>query len=256
MKSRISMFFSAIVLVLIPASILAMDAPTMRQWARWVVQAGHMLTRQTPTGNAQAQLNITNDTDPFKTLTKEDQRQIILLLSLYDTAKTLPAAAKIINSLAQVNTQLNALINDPTFCLQLTKHLAYEFNSSYEKVWSALQTECSKSNLISQQELRKDLRHLCKNAKGFNPIFTVQSLNKLLHQGADLNYIYENEGPALIIAIYYGGYDLACALIEAGADPSATDTEGKSALELAVEIAKNDELINCIKQAIAKQQTR
>jgi len=256
MKSRVNIFLSAVLLSTTLSTIQSMDLPGTMRAARWVTRTGQMLLGNRPIANAQSQLTISNDPDPFTQLKKGDQAQIITLLSLYGVAQSLENAAKMINSLAQVNKGLNQLINDPSFCRDLTKYLAYQFNSSNEKVWSAMQTECAKRNLLLQAELQKDLHHLCINAKRFNPMVIVQSLKKLLDRGADLNYVYENEGPALIIALYYGSEDLACALIESGANPLATDVQGKSALEIAVERSQNEYLIQFIKQAIAKKQTQ
>ncbi len=252
MKSRINIFFSAVLFLATLTTLQAMDLPGAKRIGRWVTRAGQMLTGTRSTANAGSQLTVTNDPNPFEQLTKADQGQIILLLSIYGTAQSLEAAAQTINSLAQVNRGLNQLINDPGFCSELTKYLAHKFNTTNEKVWSALQTQCAKETLTFQSELRKDLRYLCMKAKEMSPDVVVRSLRRLLNYGADLNYVYKNEGPALIIAIYYGSYDLARALIESGANPLATDTEGKSALEIAKEFTTDNGLIFAIEQAIAK----
>src|SRR5947207_2144726 len=66
--------------------------------------------------------------DPFTSLLPEIQQEIIGLLATTSTAQTLEEAARNISNLALVNTQLNAFINNPQFCLKIIKHLAETFD--------------------------------------------------------------------------------------------------------------------------------
>lgn len=89
----------------------------------------------------------------FTSLPKDMQNNIIQLLSIYATATSLESAAFTINSLAQVNKELNELINEPQFCLKIIKHLAIKFKCSDQEVAEALQTQEAKRRLKIQNQL-------------------------------------------------------------------------------------------------------
>jgi hypothetical protein len=87
----------------------------------------------------------------FTGLPAEDASHIASFLITNKNAQSLEVVAMTINSLAQVNTQLNKLINGDNFCLQLIKHLAKKFNCSDETAAMALRTEGAKKRLKYQR---------------------------------------------------------------------------------------------------------
>jgi len=119
----------------------------------------------------------------FTELPKDIQNQIIELTSLYSTAESIDIAARTINSLAQVNKELNQKINDPKFCLQLIKHLSEKFGLSNEVVAKKLHTQEAKRRLA----LQKELSNVCKFAFAKN----IEPIKKLYENGADLEFTYE-----------------------------------------------------------------
>ena len=136
--------------------------------------------------------NILLGAEEFKpnklSLPPEDQYIISNLLFTNINANTLMSAAKAINALAQVNNELNKLINDSVFCLQLIKYLAEKFNCSDETVAMALQTYESQNRLKIQKLLEK---LLCK--KLFNEK-TINSFYKKYKNYVDLNFTYQTYG--------------------------------------------------------------
>lgn len=92
-------------------------------------------------------------TPEFSNLSLETQYYIIDLLAKVSTATSLPEAAHTINSLAQVNHDLNDLINDPQFCLRIIKNLAKQFDCSDMKAALVLQTKEAKRRVALQQGL-------------------------------------------------------------------------------------------------------
>lgn len=122
----------------------------------------------------------------FELLPKEIQQTIIFLLSKRTNATTLKDAAHAINSLAQVNKQLNDLINDPVFCLQIIKRLAQQFDCSDETAAAALQTQEAKNRLALQKKLKKLFTAEKFDKNSFDQLYKEH--NKYV----DLNFTYRS----------------------------------------------------------------
>jgi hypothetical protein len=122
----------------------------------------------------------------FINLPQDMQNIIIGLLAENSSAKSLAFAARTINSLTLVNHYLHDFINEPTFCLQLIKHLAQQFNCSDETAAQALQTQEAKKRLTIQREFKT--LFLTKN------IFDEKEFNRLYEKyknHVDLNFTYK-----------------------------------------------------------------
>src|SRR5260221_7134031 len=120
----------------------------------------------------------------FTSLPKEIQQTVIAFLSARNSATTLADAARAINSLAQVNTQLNELISDPVFCLQIIKHLAQQFDCSDETAAAALQTTEAKHRLAVQKQFEQLFTHSEFNEELFNELYEKYK------NYVDLNFTY------------------------------------------------------------------
>ena len=137
-----------------------------------------------------------SDPFPFTQLPKDMRDQIILLLTLDTQASSLKEAAKTINSLAQVNKELNKFINDPVFCLKLIKHLAEKFNCTDEEAAEELHIQEAKRRLKIQHQLLYMLLNGCyyiKNETVITPEATL-FLDSAYEQGIDLGFTYEHNG--------------------------------------------------------------
>src|SRR6266404_2029377 len=107
----------------------------------------------------QKQANEPYSSFAFTSLPKDMQHHIIHLLSLYTTADSLETAAFTINALAQVNHELNGLINNPLFCLEIIKNCAKKFNLSEQAVAKTLKTKEAKR----REKLQDKLYQLCSS---------------------------------------------------------------------------------------------
>ena len=226
---------------------------------------------------------------PFTQLPKEMQNQIIYFLSLNTTASSLKEAAFTINSLAQVNHELNKLINGPAMCLELIKHLAKKFNCSDEQAAKALQTKEAKRRAELQNKLY--IRCITEVWK-INTLKNIPSLESLIGQGVDLEFTYNTPTSkvfatpltiaisakngmlktlcslgnkyfdinqytpsgttALIFAISLKAAGKTEILLNAGADPNLADFTGLTPLAAAQQ-TDNQEIINLIQDAIVKK---
>lgn len=126
----------------------------------------------------------------FTDLPPEIQNHIIEFASLYSTAQLLNNAGRAINSLAQVNKELNQKINDPIFCLQLIKHLAKRFHCTDFDACEALQTHAAKQRL----ELQRQLYTLCRNIEPLDYYKKPVSLLYSDKKHINMSGIYVNEG--------------------------------------------------------------
>lgn len=132
----------------------------------------------------------------------EIQQTIIFFLSQRNSATTLKDAAYAINSLAQVNKQLNNLINNPQFCLHIIKSLAQQFNCSDEAAAEALSTKEAKNRLVVQKKFEELFAYKKFDKKLFDQLYTQY------HKYVDLNFTYrdsqkikfDNRNTILIIA--------------------------------------------------------
>lgn len=126
---------------------------------------------------------LSNETS-FLDLTQDVQQKIIGLLIIASTTDTIEESLKAISALAQVNKELNSLINDPQFCLQLIKKLAAKYDTSDFAACLQLRTQEGKR----RYEIQSSLLSLCKDE---NPL--KERFEFLYAQGADLNFIYSFE---------------------------------------------------------------
>ncbi len=159
---------------------------------RWVEVVGEILLDE-----AHIQ-DLTHFTD----LPPEILTRIIYLLHENAAAQSLEDVAKNINTLVLVNTDLNALINHPSFCLSLIKYLSQKFNRSDQEIAEALQTQEAKGRLKLQ---RKFYNLLCEDNTSSMQILK-QELEQLLIDGADVNFTYSADygepGEMLLERIY------------------------------------------------------
>jgi hypothetical protein len=96
---------------------------------------------------------ITDESSPLSQLSLEMRSKIVSFLLTGKNTNNLQTCAKTINALAQVNKDLNELINDPHFCLQLIKRLAQRFNCSDFTAVAALKTKEARRRLLLQTKL-------------------------------------------------------------------------------------------------------
>ncbi len=251
MKRLINAFFSAILLLgavstieaMLPGKRLVKSAKKkVSHWAEVIEQA---LSGEIPTTVAITQLNtISNDSSPFSELPKHERNQIIFSISQFGISNDLTTTGKAINNLAQVNKELNTLINDPVIYFNISRDLANRFSCSNEEVARALQTEQAKRELFIQQELFD----LCMNKNKLNEIEMTSSLLQLINNGVDLNFIYKNGDFPLMLAIYVNPV-LAPALIELGAKLNIIDKENNTPLK-AAQLTGNNDLVKLIESKL------
>jgi hypothetical protein len=223
--------------------------------------------------NAPMKLLLTNF--KFNELFPELRKQIIFSLSSYTTAKSLKEAAFTINSLAQVDKEINQLINDPQFCLKNIKYLAQKFKKSDETVANILQTKAAKERSVLQKNLTGlliDPRLALTRPRSIDPRGAFMMLDFLCERGFDLNYIYSKSDDllttkripcqgmtALMLAVEDNNLALIKALLAKGADINGTNQCGRTALiiavvknnEDAVQLLINDPKININQQELA-----
>lgn len=136
-------------------------------------------------GNIQLQ---PTESSPLQQLPPEIQGKIINFILLNNRANSVTTCGQIINNLARVNKELNELINDPRFCLQLIKHIAQRFNCSDETAAKALQTQAAKQRLAIQQEFERIFCEELFNEQIFNYFYAHHKNN------IDLNFTYKFYG--------------------------------------------------------------
>jgi hypothetical protein len=221
---------------------------------------------------------------------RDVQNQIIGLLSINDTTNSLNVCAQITNSLAQVNKELNAIINEPYFCLRLIKHLAQRFNSSDFTVADRLKTKEARRRILLQRQL-KDMCY--ESSRGRTSDEYCNKIQPLLEQGVDLEFTYTtdrflntfitplmlasinqklpliecllqkgsninqitNDGKTTLILITESPDARSTTikrLLAAGANPTIVDNNGNTALTIAQQIG-NKEIINLMQNAIDKK---
>lgn len=118
-------------------------------------------------------------------LPPETQYQIINLLFTTIHANTITIAGQTINTLAQINYELNALINNPQFCYELIKYLSKKFDCSDETTCMALQTQEAQKRLQIQKLFEMLLREELFNKKEFNNFYQQYKAT------VDLNFTYK-----------------------------------------------------------------
>ncbi len=143
-----------VLLIAIAGNVHGMDQkPSWKKRAQWVTTVGEValglkpvsaLMTQKSTKPAESKPSDFNTPLPilepkeFTDLPKDVQNQIMGILLAGQNANSFKEAAQTINSLAQVNKELNALINDQQYTLDLVKHLAKKFNATLDDVVIAL----------------------------------------------------------------------------------------------------------------------
>jgi hypothetical protein len=206
---------------------------------RWIPMIAHILLG---VGNME-QLWHGMEGFEFTQLPNDVQNQIIGLLMMGENCKTMVEAASIINSLAQVNKQLNELVNDYEFSVQLVKYLADKFNSTEEEVCLALHTQAA-MDYLNQFKLLDDIvdhkiNHLTQET--IQQLYAID-LNFRLHS---IGEHFENGlffpsvaggGTILMYAYHFNIPELQNALLNA---PNITinlpNKEGRTALMVAVD---------------------
>lgn len=186
------------------------------------------------------------ESSTFTALPPEIQYFIIDLLAKNSTATTITEAGKTINALAQTNSELNALINNPQFCFRIIKNLAKQFDCSDQEAAEALQTQEAKKRL----DIQKQFLHIC-DQKNFNE----QVFNDLYkkHTGyVDLNFTYtyivalsKLRKTLLFMAIDKRNCPLIQSLLNHGADVNKVNFKGHTPLMTAVYTDKTD-MIQCL----------
>ncbi len=193
-------------------------------------------------------LSQPNEPFEFTVLPLEMQYQIIQLLASNETASSLQEAAKTINFLAQVNHELNELINDPNFCLQLIKRLAQRFSCSEQEVAEVLQTKEAKQRL----EIQKQFLTLCQRENFNKEEFDL--LYEKYKQYIDLNFTFiifnpnqeKNEITLLIQAALNNNCLAIQTILKYGANINkATYSKVGTALMFAIP-KKNIDAIQCL----------
>lgn len=179
-------------------------------------------------GQAEIQPLLEPNSSVFSTLSPEIFEKIILLLSLHNNAESLEESAKAISSLAQVNKELNELINDSDFCLRLIKILAKKFNLTNQEVAQKLQTQETQRRCEIQNKL-------------YNAIIKDKTNNiiNLYTPDIDLEFTYNDTNqyltkivtPLMLAAIYSA--DTIPFLLEVGADINAANVHKYTALMIA-----------------------
>lgn len=222
--------------------------------------------------------------EPKTSLPGNMEGQITYLLNLNPTTQSFEVAASSINSLAQENQDINKLLNNSEFCLELIKQLAQKFKCSDQEIAAVLHSEEAKRRWNIQNQLYE----LCNSIS----TETTSSFESLLQQGVDLEFTYkyfssgfyrtplmlvsmrknpillqklctqsdkfdinrrDTEGEtALILAVQEGMVASVKILLEAGADPEIPDNNGVMPLKAAQE-THNQNIINLIRDAINKK---
>lgn len=257
MKAGINAIFSAILLLVAVPTIQAMKPveriinSTKKQLSSLANAVQRVITGETPTNVVITQLNTppTNPlSDPngsdFYNLPPHERQLIIFLLSQFGSSNNLSSIGQAIRGLAQVNTELNTLINDPEFYRNMSKGLVYRFGVSDEEVATALQTKEAKRVLEYQQYLR----NLCSNKNKLNVIQTITAFRQLMKNNVDLNFTYKDRGFPLLIAIM-DNPTLAFLILDAGVNVSQRNEYGNRALN-AAKHRGDDELIRVIQEKL------
>ncbi len=226
---------------------------------------------------------------PFTELSPEMQYSIINLLAKNSTATSLKEAADTINSLAQVNHDLNDLINDSHFCLRIIKHLSKQFDCSDTTAAKALKTKEAKErlklqklldichHLSTEDQANAQVKELIKAGIDISfsiklntgaihkeiygpPLFEFCTkphvLNALIANGANINERSSNGSSILLYFILKWVPSSVIKympyILAAGVDPELADNDGLTPLQAAQQTG-DQELIDLIREAIEKK---
>ncbi len=190
----------------------------------------------------------------FTELPQDVQAVITSLLFAGVTATSLKEAAQAINALAQVNKELNTLINDPNFCLKTIKTLSQKFNCSNETAAEILQTKEAKNRLAIQKRFIQIIQ-----SESNNPI--RNNLKYVCQDGFDLEFTYNNPTQSkyfaekfltpLMIASVNPQTSVINLLLKQGSNINQTTDKGKTALMLAAEYSVVNSHMSAIKALLA-----
>ncbi|HLC07452.1 MAG TPA: ankyrin repeat domain-containing protein [Candidatus Babeliales bacterium] len=122
--------------------------------------------------------------ESFNKLPKNKKATIISLITTNVNTESLDIAAHTINSLTQVNHELNQLINNPDYCLKVIKNLAQRFDCSDFVACAALQTQAAKQRL----KIQKQFYDICISQQ-----HPMEEFNILFAQ-ADVTFTYDYLG--------------------------------------------------------------
>jgi hypothetical protein len=181
---------------------------------------------------------------PLENLPPEMSEKIIQLVSLNTATTSLEEAAFTINSLAQVNKELNELINDPKFCLKIIKSLAKKFNCSDQEAAKALKTKEAKRRLGLQEHLRLVVSVLVIQLE----IGDIENnIKAFIEAGVDLNFTYRTDSgrTLLIMAAMYNNCPMIQMLLKNGAHINKANLRGHTALMVAVYV-NNTDAVQCL----------
>lgn len=113
-----------------------------RRLKKWVYGVGDTIIERITLGQF-----VSDNPFNLSGLPKDIQAEIINLLAVSTTAKSLENVARTINALAQVNKELNTLINDRDFSSQIINSLSQKFGRSPRDVSLMLQTQGARKRL-------------------------------------------------------------------------------------------------------------
>jgi hypothetical protein len=185
-----------------------------------------------------AQLNP-NQYSLFEELPPEIHNTIVNFVIMNNTADSIATGEKAIRHLAQVNKELNQLINSPDFCLQFIKHLAIRFECSDKEVAQKLQLPEAKRRLALQNKLYPTLKKINEQYlldRNNRHKYMVKALNELIQQGIDLEFTIpypKNPRTAITPLIYFVSYNypnIVKLLIEYGVEIDHRMINGETAL--------------------------
>jgi hypothetical protein len=151
-------------------------------WQDYIAYIGDVLL-----GDAEL---ITDESSPLAQLPLEIKSKVVSFLITENVTNNLKSCGKTINSLAQLTSKLNKLINNPDFCLKLIKNLAQRFNCSDQKAAEALQTEEAKRRL----QIQKKFLAMCRDMDKTRFDHYFNSLYTEYQEYVDLNFTYYLRG--------------------------------------------------------------
>lgn len=173
---------------LVAALILALSINThaMNTFSNWIEKVGLILLGATDISQLYlspvAAMDSPQSSPPtefhrFTELPKDLQNEIIGLLTVATTAKSMKEALETINALSQVNKQLNTLINSPEYRSQIMKHLAQKFNINEDAIRFRLQPEKEEKrwSLENIQTLEQAVKMIDKISKNDNTLNSLMN---------------------------------------------------------------------------------
>lgn len=216
-----------------------------KRFQDWVAKAGNIILGKEPA--PQENIPALQGTS-FVDLPADMQFKIADALRTTSNASSFMQVSAALSTLARINKQLNALINDSTFCLTLIKHYARMFETNDSNIGSLLRTQGAKTRLAIQNSLINDI---CTNdnpdtlrfkelaALGFDPYFTdvfgyTPAEQCILH--------YNVDGLAMLLSI--------------GVDPEFAGKNGISLFDLAASGLNRDlarKVMQVLDDAITKK---